>query len=129
MDFKELTNKQTAFCHEYVIDWNATRAAKEAGYSEDSAKEIGCENLTKPNVKAYIEHIQEDMKKLCGISVVGMVNKLKDIIDDAEKDSDKNKSIEIIAKMLGLNEPDKSETKVEGNITNEPTKITFSKKS
>ena len=126
--FKDLTDKQKAFCYEYVKDWNATRAAKEAGYSEKTAQMIGSENLSKPIIQAYIEHIQKDLQKLCGVSVLGLVNKLKDIIDDAEKDSDKNKSIEIIAKMLGLNAPDKSEQKIEGNISNEPSKITFSKK-
>lgn len=126
--FKDLTGKQKAFCHEYVIDWNATRAAKEAGYSEDSAQQIGSENLLKPLIQAYIEYIQKDLQKLCGVSVLGLVNKLQNIVDDAEKDSDKNKSIEIIAKMLGLNAPDKSEQKIEGNISNEPSKITFSKK-
>jgi phage terminase small subunit len=43
----KLTEKQKLFCKEYIIDFNATRAAKAAGYSEDSAKEIGYENLRK----------------------------------------------------------------------------------
>ena len=57
--------------------------------------------------------------------------KLKEIIEDdlTDKASDKIKALEVINKMLGLNAPDKSETKHEGNISNEPTKITFSKKS
>jgi len=42
-DDSTLNDKQKRFCEEYVIDWNATRAAKVAGYSEKTAKEIGCE--------------------------------------------------------------------------------------
>ena len=49
-----LTRKQKKFCHEYLVDLNARQAAIRAGYSERSAKEIGKENLTKPNIAEYI---------------------------------------------------------------------------
>jgi phage terminase small subunit len=65
---EELTEKQKAFCREYIFDWNATRAAKAAGYSENTASEMGYENLNKPQIKAYIEEIQKDLEKLSGIS-------------------------------------------------------------
>lgn len=51
----KLTAKQQRFCDEYLIDLNATQAAIRAGYSKKTAKDIGCENLTKPNIKAYID--------------------------------------------------------------------------
>jgi phage terminase small subunit len=50
-----LTAKQQRFCDEYLIDLNATQAAIRAGYSEKTAKQIGQENLTKPDLKKYIE--------------------------------------------------------------------------
>ena len=50
-----LTEKQKRFADYYIECGNATEAAIRAGYSESSAKEIGCENLTKPNISAYIE--------------------------------------------------------------------------
>jgi phage terminase small subunit len=52
---KKLTAKQQRFCDEYLIDLNATQAAIRAGYSEKTAKQIGQENLTKPDLKEYIE--------------------------------------------------------------------------
>ena len=57
--------------------------------------------------------------------------KLKEIIEDdlTDKPSDKIKALEVINKMLGLNAPDKSETKHEGNISNQPANIGFTKKS
>jgi len=129
--FKDLTGKQKAFCYEYVVDWNASRAAREAGYSEDSAQVIGCENLRKPIIQDYIEHIQKDLLKLCGVSVLGNVTKLKEIIESelTDKQSDKIKALEVINKMLGLNQPDKQELKHEGNISNQPANIGFTKKS
>lgn len=47
--------RQKKFCDEYLIDCNATQAAIRAGYSPKTAKSIGQENLTKPDLKAYIE--------------------------------------------------------------------------
>lgn len=56
----KLTAKQQAFVREYLIDLNATQAAIRAGYSEKTAKDIGCENLAKPNIQ---EEIQKAMDK------------------------------------------------------------------
>lgn len=50
-----LTAKQQRFCDEYLIDLNATQAAIRAGYSKKTARQIGQENLTKPDIKEYIE--------------------------------------------------------------------------
>jgi phage terminase small subunit len=49
-----LTDKQRLFVAEYLIDFNARQAAIRAGYSEDSAGAIGCENLKKPTITAAI---------------------------------------------------------------------------
>ena len=50
----KMTAKQKRFCDEYLIDLNATQAAIRAGYSENTAKQIGQENLTKPDLQEYI---------------------------------------------------------------------------
>lgn len=50
----KLTDKQRRFCEEYLVDFNATQAAIRSGYSEGTAKEIGCQNLTKLNIKEYL---------------------------------------------------------------------------
>lgn len=71
--------KQKIFCEEYVIDWNATRAAIVAGYSEKTAAEMGYENLRKPHIQAYIEEIQRDLSKLAGVSALRNLNELKKI--------------------------------------------------
>lgn len=51
----KMTLKQQLFCDEYLIDLNATQAAIRAGYSKRTAYSIGNENLTKPELKKYIE--------------------------------------------------------------------------
>ena len=50
-----LTDKQKAFCDYYLETLNATEAAIKAGYSKKTARKIGSENLTKLDIKNYID--------------------------------------------------------------------------
>ena len=50
-----LSAKQQRFVDEYMVDLNATQAAIRAGYSKRTARAIGCENLTKPNIRMEIQ--------------------------------------------------------------------------
>ena len=63
-----LTNKQKLFVEEYLIDLNATQAAIRAGYSPDTAKDIGCENLAKPNIRAEIDKALAARSRRTGIN-------------------------------------------------------------
>ncbi|MCI8274183.1 MAG: terminase small subunit [Lachnospiraceae bacterium] len=63
-----MTKKQKRFVEEYLIDLNATQAAIRAGYSPGSAKEIGCENLTKPNIRACIDTAMAERSKRTGVN-------------------------------------------------------------
>ena len=57
---KGLTPKQALFVKEYIVDFNATRAAKAAKYSPKTAFSIGVENLKKPLIQ---EAIQKEIEK------------------------------------------------------------------
>lgn len=50
-----LTDKQRRFIDEYMMDLNATAAAKRAGYSEKTAYSIGHENLRKPEIREAVD--------------------------------------------------------------------------
>lgn len=50
-----LTPKQKAFADNYIISGNATDAARKAGYSKKTARQIATENLTKPSILSYIQ--------------------------------------------------------------------------
>lgn len=58
-----LTPKQKAFADYYIECGNATEAAKRAGYSEDTARQIGAENLSKPSISEYIAARMEEQTK------------------------------------------------------------------
>ena len=51
----KLSLKQKRFCDEYIITGNATQSALTAGYSKKTACGTGCENLTKPAIREYID--------------------------------------------------------------------------
>lgn len=58
----KLTLKQKKFADEYLISGNATDAAIKAGYAKRSARSIGQENLTKPDVKNYIAERRKEIE-------------------------------------------------------------------
>lgn len=63
-----MTKKQKRFVEEYLIDLNATQAAVRAGYSPHTAKDIGCENLAKPNIAAAISQAMAERSRRTGIN-------------------------------------------------------------
>lgn len=58
-----LTYKQIEFCRQYIIDFNATRAAKDAKYSLKTAARTGSENLQKPLIQKEIARLQEILRE------------------------------------------------------------------
>jgi len=74
---QELNAKQQIFCHEYIVDWNASRAVRDAGYSPKGANVAGAKLLMKANIQEYIEIIKEDVAKAVGISKIGLLKDLK----------------------------------------------------
>ena len=80
-----LTPKQQRFVEEYLIDLNATQAAIRAGYSEKTAREIGSENLTKPNIAKAIQEAQSRLSNKAQVTVEMVVQGLlKEAQDYAE---------------------------------------------
>lgn len=63
-----LTEKQARFVAEYLVDMNATDAAKRAGYSEKTAYAIGFENLRKPEIQEAIQAAMEERAKRTAIT-------------------------------------------------------------
>lgn len=75
----KLTEKQRKFCHEWIVDFNATRAAKKAGYSEETAYSIGSENLSKPEIEQYIAFIRHNYEEESGVSKMRNLKELAKI--------------------------------------------------
>lgn len=72
----KLTAKQSRFCEEYLIDLNATKAAIRAGYSEDSAGDIGAQLLGKTHIRAEIDRLMEERSKKTGVNAAWLLDRL-----------------------------------------------------
>lgn len=75
----DLNDKQRLFCQEYLIDLNATQSAIRAGYSPKTARDIGCENLTKPNIQEYIQELMKVRSEKLNISAEWVLQRFYDI--------------------------------------------------
>lgn len=58
-----LTPKQERFVQEYLVDLNATAAAKRAGYSEKTAYAIGQQNLRKLEIQTAIQEAKDNLSR------------------------------------------------------------------
>lgn len=77
-----LTGKQQTFIAEYLRTWNASEAARLAGYSEASARVIGHENLTKPDIKAEIQRRVSDRAMSADEVLVRLAEQARGSMDD-----------------------------------------------
>lgn len=127
-----LTPKQKLFIDEYLIDLNATQAAIRAGYSEKTARKIGQENLTKPDIQSVLQKRMKDRERRTELSQDWVLENLRTVVDrslQAEEIKLKdgsgtgefrfnaagaNKALELIGKHLGMW---KDKVEVSGEIT------------
>jgi len=102
-----LTPKQKRFCLEYIVDLNATQAAIRAGYSRKTARSMGQENLTKPDIKKEVSRLKAERSsrtRIEGDAVLGELAKgaFQEIAPEQIKFSEKVKCLELLGKHLGL---------------------------
>ena len=121
----DMTDRQERFAQEYVLDLNATKAAKRAGYSEKSAYSQGALMLKNDEVLARISILQKNAAETAGVTAVSVLTRLNEIADrcmqkkpvlkwDAESKSlvetgewqfdaaGANRALELLGKHLGI---------------------------
>ncbi len=76
-----MTPKQQRFVDEYLIDLNATQAAIRAGYSKKTARVVGSENLTKPDIRAAVAEAQQARSERTKIGADWVLARLADEAD------------------------------------------------
>jgi phage terminase small subunit len=76
-----LTEKQNLFVNEYLIDFNATRAAKAAGYKESTAHYYGQQLLKNLVIHDAIQQVVEQRNKACQVDAYYVLNKCKQIVE------------------------------------------------
>ena len=125
----KLTAKQEMFCKEYLVDLNATQAAIRAGYSEKTSKDMGCQNLAKPNINEYIAKLMQERTERVQIDADWVLLSAKKVFDRCMQQEDvtdrdggstgewkfehsgANKALEIIGKHVKVRAFEKEEKK------------------
>lgn len=79
----DLTAKQQAFVREYLVDLNATQAAIRAGYSERTARSVGSENLTKPDIQAAIQTAMQERAERVQVDADYVIRRLYENVERA----------------------------------------------
>lgn len=77
----KLTPKQERFCHEYVVDLNASAAAIRAGYSARSARSSSDRCMKNADVQSKIQDLQKDQAVRTGITADMVLKKLWSIVE------------------------------------------------
>lgn len=95
--------KQSRFCEEYLIDLNATQAAIRAGYSAKTARQIGDENLSKPDIAAAVAAGMADRSQRTTITQDKVLADLEAVKQNAmSKTTDKDGNITMTSPMVAL---------------------------
>ena len=81
MSDKELKPEHRVFAENYVIEWNGTKSYKAAypNVNDNTAAVNATKLLRNTKIAEYIEEIQNDLGKLCGVSAARNILELKKI--------------------------------------------------
>ena len=100
-----LLPKQERFCHEYVVDVNATQAAIRAGYSPKSAHVQASRLLSKANVAQRVEELKAEGTKRLDVRSEDVIGMLLASYTDAKADRQHGPAVraaELLGKRLGM---------------------------
>jgi len=107
---KKLTDRQERFVVEYLATANGAEAARRAGYSEHTARQMANENLTKPYIKAAITQKREQIMSETEDKVEWLINRLtSEAIDDGNGEATRVRALEVLGKIYGAFAPEKQE--------------------
>ena len=105
----KLTDKQAAFIREYIIDRNATQAAIRAGYSVKTTRQIGEENLTKPDIRSAVDAALLAMAEKTETEAEWVRKRLREEATDFSEfasHSARIRALELLGKVNGIFEID-----------------------
>ena len=80
---EHLTDKQRRFCEEYLIDLNATQAAIRAGYSQNTARQIASENLSKLDIQEYLTQLKSERSERVSLNADWVMTRLRENVERA----------------------------------------------
>lgn len=105
MESKRLTARQAKFVAEYCATGNGSEAARRAGYSSRTAREMASENLTKPAIKAAITAHKAEYRSAVELTKGDVVGGLLAAVAMAREKGDAGAQVRgwvELARLMGL---------------------------
>jgi phage terminase small subunit len=116
---EKLTAKQADFCRFYVVNNNGLEAAIKAGYKPKNAKVIASQNLTKLNVKQYLDELMLEKQERTKIDADWIIAEYLENMKMAKEQCDTksiNTALKNLAELVGANEAKKLDLNVKQSL-------------
>lgn len=102
---KALSIKERLFIHNFCKHFVGAKAARDAGYPENSARQVASELLAKPYIKSEVEYRLKFIMGEIDVDAVSIAREIADMafenindIDSVMKPSEKLKALELLGR-------------------------------
>ena len=113
---KELTERQKAFCREYLTDYNGQRAAVAVGYAPKNARITASKYLTQPNIQKELGRLIAPIQKRAELKASAVLENLMRVaFGDVRELLEDDGSIKNLKTIGDMHEPLIAGFKVNGN--------------
>ena len=106
---KQLSEKQKAFCREYLKDFNATQAYIRAKYSKNGARQSAHRTLTYAYIQAFLVELTAKQAEKAEITVEWVIQELKQLYTRCQSSltskgaiAGATKQLELLGKHIGM---------------------------
>lgn len=108
-----LNEKQKAFCEYYAACFNATEAAKKAGYSAKTARSIGQRLLTYVDVQGYLSTLQSRARANRIATIDEVMEYLSDTMrNKEERTNERTKAAQLLMDALSGREEQEEDNSI-----------------
>ena len=102
---RAISPQQDMFCQQYIIDYNAGKAAERAKYSKKTAYSIGCRLLKKVKIQERLDYYKKQNLFNADVTIQGVINELKALgysdLTDVFKSNKEYVTLEELKKLPG----------------------------
>lgn len=108
-----LNEKQKAFCEYYAACFNATEAAKKAGYSQKTARSIGQRLLTYVDIQNYLSTLQSRARTNRIATIDEVMEYLSDTMrNEEERTNERTKAAQLLIDALSGREESEEDSSI-----------------
>lgn len=103
-----LTYRQKRWCEEFIVDYDATKAARRAGYTAKAIERQAYQLLHHPGCRAYAEYLDKEARKNAEGKILDKEYVVQKALEGVQKAQDNNnlsayfRGLELLARHLGM---------------------------